>query len=265
MASGRLRPPVGRPLYWRMESFSPDSSLALVQLSPNHGDRKGRTPDCIVLHYTGMPTAEGALAQLCNPAAEVSSHYFVFEDGRILQLVPESRRAWHAGRSSWFAETDMNSASIGIEIVNPGHDGGLPPFPDVQIEAVIALCRDILTRHAIPAERILAHSDIAPGRKVDPGERFPWKLLAEKGVGLWREPAPDMPGPILGFGATGAAVSALQRALAALGYGLEETGLYDARTKTVVEAFQRRWRPQRIDGVADAGTRATIAAALPVA
>ena len=247
-----------------MDSFRADSALvAFVQASPNHGDRRGRAPDCIVLHYTGMPTAEGALAQLCNPKTEVSAHYFVFEDGRIVQLVPEERRAWHAGRSSWFDETDMNSASIGVEIVNPGHDGGLPPFPDVQVAAVIALCRDIEARRAIAPERVLAHSDIAPGRKVDPGEKFPWARLAAEGVGLWREPAPDMDGLILGFGATGASVSALQRDLRALGYGIEETGLYDARTKIVVEAFQRRWRPQRIDGVADAGTRATVITAGP--
>ena len=242
-----------------MDSFPPDSALvAFVQASPNHGDRRDRAPDCIVLHYTGMPTAEGALAQLCNPKAEVSAHYFVFEDGRVAQLVPEERRAWHAGRSSWFDDTDLNSASIGVEIVNPGHDGGLPPFPDAQIDAVIALCRDVIARHAIAPERILAHSDIAPGRKVDPGEKFPWARLAAAGVGLWREPAPDMPGLALGSGATGAAVLSLQRDLRALGYGLEETGHYDERTKTVVEAFQRRWRPQRIDGVADVGLRTTI-------
>ena len=242
-----------------MDSFPPDSALvAFVQASPNQGDRRGRAPDCIVLHYTGMPTAEGALAQLCNPKAEVSAHYFVFEDGRVAQLVPEDRRAWHAGRSSWFDDTDLNSASIGVEIVNPGHDGGLPPFPDPQIDAVIALCRDVIARHAIAPERILAHSDIAPGRKVDPGEKFPWARLAAAGVGLWREPAPDMPGLALGSGATGAAVLSLQRDLRALGYGLEETGHYDERTKTVVEAFQRRWRPQRIDGVADVGLRTTI-------
>ena len=244
-----------------MDSFRPDSALvALVQASPNHGDRRGRAPDSIVLHYTGMPTAEGALAQLCNPQAEVSAHYFVFEDGRIVQLVPEERRAWHAGRSSWFDETDMNSASIGVEIVNPGHDGGLPPFPDAQIAAVIALCADIAARRAIAPERILAHSDIAPGRKVDPGEKFPWARLAAEGVGVWREPASDRDGLILGFGATGAAVASLQRDLRALGYGLDETGRYDARTRAVVEAFQRRWRPSRIDGVADAGTTLTIGA-----
>ena len=244
-----------------MDSFRPDSALvALVQASPNHGDRRGRAPDSIVLHYTGMPTAEGALAQLCNPQAEVSAHYFVFEDGRIVQLVPEERRAWHAGRSSWFDETDMNSASIGVEIVNPGHDGGMPPFPDAQIDAVIALCADIAARRAIAPERILAHSDIAPGRKVDPGEKFPWARLAAEGVGVWREPASDRDGLILGFGATGAAVASLQRDLRALGYGLDETGRYDARTRAVVEAFQRRWRPSRIDGVADAGTTLTIGA-----
>ncbi|MFV0281233.1 MAG: N-acetylmuramoyl-L-alanine amidase [Rhodoblastus sp.] len=249
-----------------MDSFAPDAApVAFVQPSPNHGDRRGRTPDCIVLHYTGMPGADGALARLCDPEAEVSAHYLVFEDGRIAQLVPEDRRAWHAGRSSWFAETDMNSVSIGIEIANPGHDGGLPPFPEAQIGALVALCRDIVARRAIAPTRILAHSDIAPGRKIDPGEKFPWAHLAAEGVGLWREPAPDRNGLILAFGATGPAIARLQRDFRALGYGLEETGVFDARTKIVVEAFQRRWRPARIDGVADAGLIATVRAALPVA
>jgi N-acetylmuramoyl-L-alanine amidase len=244
-----------------MDSFSPDSPLVdFVQASPNHGERRGRTANCIVLHYTGMPTAEGALDQLCNPSAEVSSHYFVYEDGRIAQLVPEARRAWHAGRSCWAGETDMNSASIGIEIVNPGHDGGAPPFPDIQIDAVIRLCADIMQRWEIPPARLLAHSDIAPGRKVDPGENFPWDRLAAKGVGLWRPPAPLCDGLMLARGATGAPVRALQVRLAAFGYGIEETGVYDAATETIVAAFQRRWRPEKIDGVADVSTVATLAA-----
>lgn len=246
-----------------MQTFAPDSQLVdFVQASPNHGDRRGRAPDCIVLHYTGMPTAEGALSLLCDPKAEVSCHYFVFEDGRIAQLVPEGRRAWHAGRSSWLGETDMNSASVGIEIVNPGHDGGLPPFPDIQIDAVAKLCRDIMSRRAIPPARVLAHSDIAPGRKVDPGEKFPWDRLAAEGVGLWRPPAPDTEGLVLGFGASGTAVARLQQGLSSLGYGVESTGVYDASTRTVVEAFQRRWRPGRVDGVADPSTVATLRSCL---
>lgn len=243
-----------------MDSFAPDSPLVdCVAPSPNHGDRRGRAIDSLVLHYTGMPTAEGALAQLRNPAAEVSSHYFVFEDGRIAQLVPEARRAWHAGRSSWFDETDMNSASIGIEIANPGHDGGLPPFPEPQMDAVVRLVADILARRAIRPERVLAHSDIAPGRKVDPGENFPWARLAAEGLCRWVDAAPPAEGLVMARGASGAAVRALQEELAALGYGIEATGDYDARTTTVVAAFQRRWRPARIDGAADVSTVRTLA------
>lgn len=242
-------------------AFSPDSpAVDFVRPSPNHGDRRGRAIDALVLHYTGMPTADGALERLCDVSAEVSAHYFVFEDGRIAQLVQEDRRAWHAGRSFWAGETDMNSASIGIEIVNPGHDAGAPPFPDAQIDALIRLCADIMRRRAIPPDRLLAHSDIAPGRKIDPGENFPWARLAAAGVGAWRAPAPDADGLILARGATGAPVRALQQKLARFGFGLEATGTYDAATETVVAAFQRRWRPARIDGVADAATIATLGA-----
>ena len=164
----------------------PDSRCVdRVRASPNHGVRLGRTrPDCIVLHYTGMADGASAIAWLCNPLAQVSSHYVIEEDGRILQLVAESRRAWHAGRSAWAGATDLNSASIGIEIVNGGHPAGLPPFPPAQVEAAIRLCRDIADREAIRPERIVGHSDIAPGRKIDPGERFPWAELHAGGVGL---------------------------------------------------------------------------------
>ena len=144
----------------------------------------------IVLHYTGMKSGEEALARLTDPAAKVSSHYLVHEDGRIDQLVPEARRAWHAGLSSWKGVADINSCSIGIEIVNPGHEFGYRDFPDAQIEAVISLCRDIIARHRIPNARVLAHSDVAPARKQDPGEKFPWARLAASGVGLWVEPSP---------------------------------------------------------------------------
>ncbi|MDE2361979.1 MAG: N-acetylmuramoyl-L-alanine amidase [Hyphomicrobiales bacterium] len=246
-----------------MIAFTPDSALVdLVTPSPNHGDRRGRRVDSLILHYTGMPTAEGALQRLCDAAAEVSSHYLVFEDGRIAQLVPEDRRAWHAGRSFWAGETDMNSASIGVEIVNPGHDAGAPPFPEAQIEAVIRLAADVMQRRGIAPERVLAHSDIAPGRKVDPGESFPWARLASCGVGLWREPAPLADGLVLARGATGDRVRALQDGLASLGYGIDATGEYDAATETVVGAFQRRWRPARIDGAADVSTARTLDALL---
>ena len=182
-----------------MTDFAPDYPNAIVHPSPNHGERRGgRAADCILLHYTGMPTGQGALARLCDCAAEVSSHYLVFEDGRVLQLVPEGRRAWHAGTGRWKDDADINSCSIGVEIVNPGHDGALPPYPQAQIEAVAALCRDIAARHAIAPERILAHSDIAPGRKRDPGEHFPWETLHARGVGHWvpaRQQACDVNAP----------------------------------------------------------------------
>ncbi|MGB5083177.1 MAG: thiamine phosphate synthase, partial [Methylocystis silviterrae] len=158
---------------WREGFFAPDYDGARVCPSPNHGARL-RPISSLVLHYTGMPTAESALALLCSSRSEVSAHYFVEEDGRVLQLVPESRRAWHAGKSVWAGETDMNSASIGIEIVHPGHDDPRP-YSAAQIEATAALAKDICRRHAIPPERVLAHSDIAPGRKRDPGEFFPWE------------------------------------------------------------------------------------------
>jgi N-acetylmuramoyl-L-alanine amidase len=231
------------------DAFAPDSPLvARVLPSPNFGERRGHArPDCVVLHYTGMPTAEGALALLVDPAAEVSAHYFVWESGEIAQLVAEDKRAWHAGIGQWGGLRDLNSASIGIEIVNPGHDGGLPDFPQAQIDATIALLRDIAARRAIRPERVLAHSDLAPARKRDPGERFPWD-------------APIVDGPLYGPGREGPPVRALQALLALYGYGIELTGVYDAPTRAVVAAFQRHFRPARVDGEADASTVATLRA-----
>jgi N-acetylmuramoyl-L-alanine amidase len=183
----------------------------------------------------------------------------VFEDGRVVQLVSENRRAWHAGESFWAGETDINSCSIGIEIVNPGHDYGYPDFPAGQIAAVTALCRDILTRLAIPAERVLAHSDVAPSRKQDPGEKFPWRTLHDCGVGHWVQPAPlTEPGEVLAPGDRGEAVAQLQTTLATYGYGIAATGSFDRTTGDVVTAFQRHFRPQRVDGIADASTRRTL-------
>jgi N-acetylmuramoyl-L-alanine amidase len=244
---------------------APDSAVAAkVFPSPNHGERlagdrpRQSPPDMLILHYTGMPDAGEALQWLCNPASQVSCHYFVFENGHTLQLVPEARRAWHAGVSSWAGERDINSASIGIEIANPGHPGGLPEFPAEQIAAVTALCRDICARLAIPAHRVLAHSDVAPGRKIDPGERFFWRQLAEAGVGLWVEPAPIRDGRFFQRGEEGHPIQALQSMFALFGYDLPVTGVYDQRTQDVVEAFQRHWRPARVDGVADASTITTL-------
>ncbi len=229
--------------------------------SPNFGERRGaRQPNALIVHYTGMPTAEAALALLTNPASEVSAHYFVFEDGRIVQLVRERARAWHAGKAHWKGENDLNSASIGIEIANAGHDGGAPPFPDPQIAATISLARDILSRWTIVPQRVLAHSDIAPNRKRDPGEAFPWARLHEGGVGHWIEPAPVSGGPLFRHEEEGPPVRALQAMLALYGYGLDLTGVYDHHTRAVVTAFQRHFRPALVDGEADASTVATLKA-----
>jgi N-acetylmuramoyl-L-alanine amidase len=239
--------------------FEPDSSLvAGVVPSPNHDERVGGPPDLILLHYTGMQTADAALERLCDTQARVSSHYFVAENGNILQLAPEERRCWHAGVSSWEGETDINSRSIGIEIVNPGHDFGYPDFPDRQIAAVIALCRGIIARRSIVPDRVLAHSDVAPSRKRDPGEKFPWRLFADSGVGLWVEPAPRIDWLSMMLGDRGDDVKALQQSLADYGYGVEARGIYDDVTRDVVAAFQRHFRPERVDGLADASTRETL-------
>lgn len=248
---------------------APDSSVAAkVFPSPNHGDRTGgRRPSLLILHYTGMDDAAEALKRLCNPLSDVSAHYFVFENGHVLQLVPEARRAWHAGISSWAGESDINSASIGIEIANAGHQGGLPAFPSAQIAAVIRLSRDIADRWGIAPDRVLAHSDVAPERKEDPGERFPWHELAEAGVGHWVRPAPIRSGRFLSPGEQGTPVEALQAMLALYGYDVPITGTFDARTEAVVKAFQRHFRPELVDGIADASTITTlrdlIAARLP--
>ena len=242
------------------ERLSPDSSVAAkVFPSPNHGERKeGRRPTMLILHYTGMPDEGEALQWLCNPVSQVSAHYFVFEDGRVVQMVPEARRAWHAGVSFWDGETDINSSSIGIEIANPGHPGGLPPFNDAQIESVIALSKDIVTRWRMPLQHVLAHSDVAPGRKQDPGELFPWERLHRAGVGHWVSPAAIRDGRFFSRGDRGMPVEALQAMLAMYGYGLRITGVFDEETEKVVSAFQRHFRPERIDGVADASTITTL-------
>jgi N-acetylmuramoyl-L-alanine amidase len=243
-----------------MTNFNPDSSVVeRVEPSPNHDERAGGiSPDLIVLHYTGMEVTHDALNRLCDSKARVSSHYLVYENGRILQLVPEARRAWHAGASSWQGHSDINSRSIGIEIANPGHDFGYPDFPKRQIAAVIMLCRGIMTRRGIRRDQVVAHSDIAPSRKQDPGEKFPWKLLADSGVGLWADPVPITDWLSLVPGDTGDTVTELQKSLAEFGYGITITGEYDATTKEVVTAFQRHYRPAQVDGLADTSTRETL-------
>ena len=239
------------------DRFAPDHPAARVVPSPNH-DARTAPIDILLMHYTGMQTAEAACARLTDPAAKVSSHYLVHADGRIDQLVAESQRAWHAGIASWKGARDINSRSVGIEIVNPGHDFSYPDFPDAQIDAVIALARDIAARHGIAKERVLAHSDVAPERKQDPGEKFPWARLAAAGIGLWVEPAPISRGRTLGPDDRGAAVAELQRMLARFGYAADVTHRYDRTTREVITAFQRHFRPARVDGVADASTITTL-------
>ncbi|KQS56527.1 N-acetylmuramoyl-L-alanine amidase [Brevundimonas sp. Leaf363] len=235
--------------------------------SPNH-DRRHAPPDAIVLHYTGMQTGEAALARLCDPEAKVSAHYLVEEDGRIFRLVDEAARAWHAGRGVWQGDTDLNASSIGIEIVNPGHAFGYRPFPEVQVAAVIALVADIRSRWTIADARIIAHSDLAPARKEDPGELFPWKRLAEAGHGLWFEPAAERVAALTGLlqpGDGGIGVIVLRAGLHRLGYGVKPGDAYDAETVSTVRAFQRHWRPSRVDGVADGETRARLVGLLQLA
>ena len=242
------------------QSFSPDSSVVeRIEASPNFDERTGLArPDMIVLHYTGMQFSQDAIMRLCDPAARVSSHYVVVENGAIVQLVPEVRRAWHAGISSWGGDTDINSRSIGIEICNPGHDFGYPDYPARQIAAVITLCRSIMTRNIVRPENVVAHSDVAPSRKQDPGEKFPWKRLAQSGIGLWAEPVPVTEGPVLNFNDSGDKVTDLQKALAEYGFGIDINGSYDAATRDAVTAFQRHFRAAKVDGVCDVSTRETL-------
>ena len=238
--------------------------MEITQAPSPNWDARRAPPDMVVLHYTGMATGAAALERLRDPAAKVSAHYLVEEDGRVFALAPEARRAWHAGVSFWAGERDCNAASIGIEVVNPGVDWGYRPFPPAQVDAVCALLDAVRERWTIPDARILAHSDVAVGRKVDPGELFPWAELARRGHGLWVQPDPA-PGAAVGEGEEGAAVWALQAGLARLGYELAASGRYDAATVAVVTAFQRHWRPARVDGVADGETRARLMALLRAA
>jgi N-acetylmuramoyl-L-alanine amidase len=233
-------------------------SLRIRELpSPNLDDRPADMPiDMLILHYTGMPSAREAIDRLRDPAARVSSHYVVDEDGAVLRLVPEEKRAWHAGISYWRGHDQLNGRSIGIEIVNPGHEWGYRHFPVLQLAAVCDLCLGILSRHPIPQRNVVAHSDVAPDRKEDPGEKFDWQALAQNGVGLWAEGVPDL-------GTDGAACDAdavrdVRASLADIGYRVAAEGALDLSLAAVVRAFQRHWRPEAITGEADAGTRARL-------
>ena len=248
------------------------SALRFVDRPSPNFDARTCAIDLVVLHYTGMQDAETALRRLTDPApvagaypgpwrdkeaapdaplARVSAHYVVGEDGVIYRIVPEQSRAWHAGASSWLGEGDVNSRAIGIEIVNGGHDFGLPDYPTAQIDALIALVRDIMGRHRLKPSQVVGHSDIAPERKQDPGEKFPWKRLADAGAAIW-------PGAGSSGGET--AMITLQTQLAGIGYAVGQSGVMDGQTKAALMAFQRRFRPARIDGAADDETCQLLAA-----
>lgn len=239
--------------------FQADCRLpARIRPAVNVEARRGGPIDILLLHYTGLPSAEQSIGLLACAESRVSCHYVIDVDGTITQMVPECLRAWHAGVSRWGSETDINSRSIGIEIQNTGHpaEGGRPPpFPDEQIQAVIALGRDIASRHAIVPARVLAHSDVAPDRKIDPGEDFPWKRLADAGLGAWVAPEPLDPCDVEWDGGQ---IATAQSRLRDFGYGIEPTGELDAQTVTVLKAFQRHFRPECIDGRLDRSTWLTL-------
>jgi N-acetylmuramoyl-L-alanine amidase len=222
--------------------------------SPNFDDRDPAVPlQFVVLHYTGMKTGDEALARLCDPAAKVSAHYVIEEDGHVFLLVEEDKRAWHAGKSFWRGTADLNSASIGIELVNPGHQFGYRPFPAAQIKALKQILRGIVKRRNLePATALLGHADVAPSRKEDPGELFPWRELAEEGLGSW--PAPKAED--YGF----AEDAEVQNLLRAIGYDCPASGTYDQTTRAALLAFQRHYHPENLTGTPEKETVARLRA-----
>ena len=221
--------------------------------SPNQNERK-LPVSLLVLHYTGMESGAAALDRMRNPDAQVSAHYMVEEDGRVFRMIEEDRRAWHAGVSEWMGITDVNSASIGIEIVNGGHDFGLPEFPDVQINALIPLCKRIIVDHNIQPQGVVGHSDIVPNRKGDPGEKFPWSGLAAAGIGLWPGEGNGDRRVLFSPNDRDRGVAILQRALAGIGYAVEIDGVMSGLMVAVIRAFQRRFRQDKVDGEVDMET-----------
>lgn len=220
--------------------------------SPNFDERPaGVGPSVLVLHYTGMESTQEALQRLRDPASLVSAHYFVQEEGEVFQLVDEAMRAWHAGVSHWRGEHSINDISIGIELANPGHEFGYTSFSKPQMAALEELCMDIVRRHAIEPINVVGHSDVAPGRKRDPGELFDWQRLAQSGVGLWLGALHDLPGQGVETESAKTDWAALQSQMRALGYGLSISGQADRETRDALSAFQRHWRPQQVTGKAD--------------
>ena len=222
--------------------------------SPNFDDRaKGQAPTLLVLHYTGMESNSEAINRLCDVRSFVSAHYVVEENGTCLQLVHETYRAWHAGKSNWAGNEDINSCSIGIELCNPGHDWGYRKFPEQQMKTLISLCRDIITRNSIPSHLVLGHSDIAPHRKMDPGELFDWQRLSRERIGVWpnkfilsdKEIGPDTTQLVASD------IRRIQEKLDNFGYKIKITGEHDHETVAVAKAFQRHFRKNKIDGKLD--------------
>ncbi|TNE66399.1 MAG: N-acetylmuramoyl-L-alanine amidase [Alphaproteobacteria bacterium] len=227
--------------------------------SPNFNERPAGTAiDTVVLHYTGMQTGAAALARLCDPAAEVSAHYLIEEDGRIFRLVPEEKRAWHAGVSVWQGRENLNHSSIGIELVNPGHEFGYRPFPEKQVESLLLLLAEVRSRHTIPAGRYLGHSDIAPARKTDPGELFPWARLAAHGFGLWSRLDGSDTRLVAGAEPMAEMTNRLNKQLAIVGYHIGDNDSYGAGTEPLLRAFQAHWRPETVSGLYDHGTAAIL-------
>lgn len=216
--------------------------------SPNFGPRREvASPDLVVLHYTGMKTAAGALARLSDPASEVSAHYLVDVDGRVLRLVAEAMRAWHAGASCWGGVSDVNSHSIGIELVNPGHELGYPPFPEPQMAALETLLAEILFRYPIAPERVVGHACVAPARKRDPGEKFDWRRLARRGFSVWLDSEPGGDRAEL----DDALAARFQAAARQFGYEVPEGGGWCDGTLAAWRAFQGRFRPFGADAPPD--------------
>ena len=234
-------------------ALSPDLTR---HYTPNVNSRDPSLPlQYVVLHYTGMENGHAALSRLMDPKAEVSAHYMIDEDGKVTQLADEDKRAWHAGKSFWRGTTDLNSASIGIELVNPGHQFGYRAFPTMQMKALASLLRDIIARHNLsPKTALLAHSDIAPGRKEDPGELFPWQELAAQGLGVWPQPVEDDYKP--------ASDHDVQLMLRQIGYFCPDHGEYDRDMREALLAFQRHYEPNNLTGTPERETIARLRAVL---
>jgi len=217
--------------------------------SPNFENRPpGVSVNLLLFHYTGMKSASEAIARLCNPNSKVSAHYLIDEGGNIFSLVEENKRAWHAGVASWNDDVDINNISVGVEIANPGHEFGYSRYPERQMVAVETLSIDIIKRHSIRAARVLAHSDVSPSRKCDPGELFDWERLAAAGIGIWPKMLPVSVDFEIG------SIRQCQKQLKMIGYSLKVTGVLDECTRDTILAFQRHWLPNRLTGKFDVET-----------